>query len=707
VGFQVIAAIHSAELSAPFLPTAATPLIGREGERAVLQAWLAQPAIRLITLTGSGGVGKTRLALQLAADAHAVFAEGTYFVSLTALSDPQLVLPTLARAFGLTDAGPQALLVRLAELLAQRRVLLVLDNCEHLLAAAPDLADLLAAVPGLTILATSRVRLQLAAEYEFIVSPLALPDLAQLPPLEQLATWPAVALFLARVRAVCPDFALTTANMATVAAICVRLDGLPFALELAAARIKLLSPSELLARLDQRLHLLTITYADRPQHQQTLRSTLDWSFRLLPPAAQQLLAGVGVFSGGWTAAAATAICADLSADPTLAASAIPAALATLVDHSLVECTMLPDGTLRYTCLETIRVYAVERLAASGQFAALAARHATYYAAFAEQAGPELVGAQQVTWLNRLEYEHANLRAALQWGLTWQPTLAARIGAAIWRFWLVRGYLHEGRQWLDLLAKQVTGDLCAAVLLGAGRLARQQGALDLAEARLNAGLTIQRTLGDHAGAGITLGYLGVIAYDRGDFVHAEALHQASLKVRMTLDDQWGIAATLTNLGEVARQRGDLAQAFHYHTASLERFRAIGEHAGIATVLLNLGMLEIERRCPESARPLLLESLALWVTIGEQVDIAECLEGLACVATLQHQPLRAATLAGAAAGVRTAAGSLISPADQQRLAHTLAHAQAQLTPAEYTAAWQKGHTLPLAEAVAYAREPCDPR
>lgn len=692
--------LGAATLAPPALPVPTSPLIGRDAERERAAQLLTDPAIRLVTLTGPAGVGKTRLATQLAADLAAHYADGAYFVSLTPITDPALVIPTVARALGIAETGTRTPAERVGEALRGRHLLLILDNCEHLLEAVTAISELLAAVPGLTVLVTSRVVLHIAGEHELALPLLALPDLVHLPPPEQLARIPAVALFLARVRAVKPDFLLTPAMAPAVAAICVRLDGLPLALELAAARSKLLSPRELLARLDQRLSLLTVAYTDRPSHQQTLRDTLDWSYRLLPAAAQTLFLRLAVFMGGWTLAAAEAVCADTAAESAeLRRLAILNGLMTLADHSLVQ-TVAVDDEQRYALLETMRAYAGERLAASGELPAVAARHAAYFGELAEAASQALSGPDQVDWLRRLDHDHDNLRAALGWALEHEPALAGRIAIAIWRFWLVRGHLQEGRRWLAQVAPKLPPALRATAQLGAGRLARQQGDLDAAVECLSASLATQRALGDEGGVAVALGYLGVVAYDQGDFARAEALHRESLALRHRVGDLWGIAATLTNLGEVARQQGDVAGALALQRDALERFRALGDGVGSATALLNLGMLELMLGRHAAARPLLQESLALWVAIGEQVDIAESLEGLAAVAASTGEARRAAQLAGAAAGLREAVGSLLSPADQQRLAAMLSGARDQLGPTAFAAAWAEGRGWRLAEAVAVA-------
>lgn len=413
-------------LAVPHIPAPPTPLIDRVGERACIHTLLQNPTVRLITITGTAGVGKTRLALHIAAELSRSYADGSYVVSLSDLTDPSLVLPALARTLLAEPPAELASLEDLGLALQQRQLLLVLDNCEHLPNVAALVSRLLAVAPGVRVLVTSRCVLHVAGEHEVPLKPLALPDLHQLPPLDELARVPAVALFLTRLLAIRPDFRLTDANVALVAAICVRLDGLPLAIELAVARANVLPLRDLLARLDQRLSFLTVAAADHLPHQQTLRGAFDWSYRLLPAAARRLLMRLAVFADSWSLEAAEAICAEAT-DPLAPFSPMHLldSLTTLHNHSLVQTVVLGDE-MRYSLIETVRAYAGERLIAGGERHALQSRHAAYYIELADRAGLAVHDPARQVWSARLHQEHANLERALVWALRHIPERAGSL-----------------------------------------------------------------------------------------------------------------------------------------------------------------------------------------------------------------------------------------------------------------------------------------
>jgi predicted ATPase len=536
------------------LPGALTALIGREAERAQGQALLRRDDGRLLTVTGPPGVGKTRFALQLATDLLTDFADGVWFIALVSVEDRDLLAATLAGALGLHPEPGHPLLPALHEHLRSRQTLLVLDNFEQVTEGATLVADLLGAAPGLKVLVTSRVRLHLRGEKELALAPLPLPAAPSPDNLAGLARNPAVALFVERAAEVQPGFALTVDNAPAITAICRRLDGLPLAIELAAARSKILSPPALLARLENRLPLLTRGPGDLPTHQQTLRDTITWSYNLLNTAEQQMFRQLAVFTGGFTMAAAEEVCGAFPAPPAAGAPlgepdpaptpVQPLAemldlIMALVDHSLLQRDAGEEG--RFYVLETIGEYARERLEASGEAPVLGQRHAAYYLALAEAADAGRQGSQQAAWVRRLEVEHDNLRAALSWAqAAGQAAISARLAGALARVWATHGYFAEGRRWL--------------------------------EAAPRAGSTVPTPIRAHALEGAS-----EIAYWQADYAAARAWAEEALAVQRTLGQPGAVAEALTNLGRILWRQGDRAGAQALLTESQNLRRASGEAA----------------------------------------------------------------------------------------------------------------------------------
>lgn len=665
------------------LPHPPTPLFGRERDLLQITAALTSGDVRLLTLVGAPGVGKTRLALAVAhslADQVDSFADGVAFVPLASLADPALLPDALLQALGLREQGDTPPLAVVQARLAERQTLLVLDNLEHLLQAAPVLADLLAACPSLALLVTSRALLQVSGEHVYEVRPLQLPSSEPYLTLEALAMVPSVVLFVARARAVLPDFALTPTNAPVVAAICRRLDGLPLALELAAARLRLFPPEALLARLGQRLPLLTDGPRDLPTHQHTLRATLDWSYALLSEDEQALLRSMAVFSGGTTLEALEALWDMVAAQD----SSLLDLLTTLVNHSLVQREQaLGGGVLesgvsddaftgvaasdhvRMGMLEIIREYAGERLCAAGEEDTACQAHAHYFLALAEQAEPELEGSRQANWLVWLEQDHANFRAALQWSREQQAAeTGLRLAGALWRFWYQRGYLGEGRAWLDeFLALAETCDPSehaqvdvleqdpgqemyaawrAKALHGAGWLAFGQGDYLGAQGYHEASLALRRQIEDRAGVAHSLNNLGGVASTLGDYAHAAALLEESLSLYRQLDDSYGIASVLHNLAGIAWAQGDYARARVLCDEELVLRRRLGDSAGIARALEGLGILACELGGYREAQTFHGEGLRLARRIGDRRRIAYALYLLGDATRMQGAYSRAEVL-----------------------------------------------------------------
>ncbi len=631
------------------LPVQYTPFIGREQEVAMVCGLLRRRELRLLTLTGPGGAGKTRLGLQVAAELSDHFADGVFFVNLVPISDHALAMPSIAQTLDIREVTGQPLLERIKEELLQKQLLLLLDNFEQVVAAGVQLVDLLAACPRLKVLVTSREVLHVQAEREFTVPPLALPDPKHLPDLASLSHNAAVALFLQRAQAVKPDFQLTNANARAIAEICVRLDGLPLAIELAAARSKLLPPHTLLGRLEHPLQVLTSGARDVPARQQTLRSTIAWSYHLLDAMEQRLFRRLSVFVGGCTLDAAEALYAALCDED----GAVPVldGVASLIDKSLLQQVEQEGKEPRLVMLETIREYGLERLIVDGEMEATRQAHAAYYLALAEKAEPELAGPQQAMWLERLEREHENLRAALSWWLEQGEAeqgmeMALRLAAALRRFWEVRAHWSEGR---TVLERALAGSKGVAVpaqlkaLKAAAHLAYVQGDTDRAEALSEECLARCRELGDTAGIALSLRLLGLIAWWRYNFGVAIPLTKESLALFREVGDKEGIAWALSNLGTLVEEQGEYARAISLKEESLALFREVGNIEGIAFSLVGLAeVLFLSQGDPAKLHTMLEEGLALCRGVGHKEGTAWALGLLGQVFLRQGDAVKARSL-----------------------------------------------------------------
>jgi non-specific serine/threonine protein kinase len=709
------------------LPLQPTALIGRDSELAALRARLLDPEVRLLTLTGPPGTGKTRLAIAAAARGLDDFADGACFVGLESVAEPDGVVVAIAQALRVREVDAQPLAATLAAYLRGRQMLLLLDNFEQVLPAGAHVAALLAACPELKVLVTSRAPLRLRWEQEFPVAPLALPDGAGAGDPAAIAQASAVELFVRRARAVVPEFCVTPENADAVAAICARLDGLPLAIELAAARLRLLPPQAMLARLagaqgGTPLQLLADGPRDLPGRQQTLRAALAWSYELLTADQRALFRRLGVFAGGCTLEAAMAVAAAAPSPEPLAPSAMTAdpepeargpepavedGLAALLGDSLLRMEVDPSGEARYRMLETLREYALERLTAAGESDETRRRHADYFMRLAETAQPQLqTGGQQTVWLGRLDAEHENLRAALAWasGAEGGAETALRLGGALFRFWSLRGYLSEGRHWLDRVVAAGAGAPAPArkkALNAAGLMARLQGDHERAAALHQQCLGLARQQGDPRSIAVSLHNLALVEkHGRADYAKARALYEESLAIWRELGDAWGISGTLNNLGGVAILTGEYADAETALEESLSLCRAIDDVEGIAHALGYLGMAALRQGDAGRAMALVGESLTHYATLGDRQGVAQCLADLAAVAAARDRSERAARLLGAAASLREAIALPPDPADRPALEATVAGTRMALGEAGFAAAWEAGRALSLDEAVAEA-------
>jgi predicted ATPase/DNA-binding CsgD family transcriptional regulator len=619
------------------LPVPLTSFFGREQDIAAVCSLLVRPEVRLLTLLGTGGVGKTRLSLQIATRLSEDFARQVCFISLGETNDPRLVLPTIAKALGLQEMGSQPILEYVKSFLKEKDLLLLLDNVEQVAEAAPALVALLGACPELKFLVTSRAALRVSGEYVFQVSPLALPDLACLPDdIEDALQYPAITLFLERARAFLPDFMLTKENSRVIAELCVRLDGLPLAIELAVPRLKALSPQALLKRLEHRMQLLTYGVRNAPTRQQTLQNTLEWSYRLLNPEEQQLFRSLSVFVGGCTLQALEAIWRLAGYQQELVLEGV----ASLLDKSMLSRSLREAGEPRLFLLRILHEYGTHLLTDAGEKVSLQWAHATYYLELAEEAEPALKGPQPRRWLELLQREYSNLREAFCFliaqgedGTRLGAEMALRLGMALERFWIIRGHVKEGR---DLLERAVKGSqgvslsIRGRALCILATLARYQGDFAVATSAVEESLAIFRALDDPAGIAGSLYRSGYIAWMRGDSDTASAYYEESLKIAQGDQCKDTRSETLYGLASMVFFQKDVRMARLLIEESLELSRELGDQYNIASALNILGWVSLLQGDTTVARTLQEESLAACKELGDQRSIAHTIGAMGEIA-----------------------------------------------------------------------------
>lgn len=697
-------AFASDELPILPLPAPLAGLVGRQRELGAARDLLQHRGCRLLSLTGPGGVGKTRLAIEVACAIAPAFAGGAAFVPLSPLRDPALVLPAIARALGLRGAASESPEERLRAALRSTRMLIVLDNVEHVLPAAPALAELLAACPGVSMLATGRAPLRVTGERVLPVPPLALP--ADGASGADVAEADAVRLFVERVQAARPGFTVTDANAAAVAAICRRLDGLPLAIELAAARLGVLSPGALADRLAERLRWLDGGPRDLPSRQRTMRDAIAWSYDLLSPDEQALFHRLSVFAGGFTLEAAEAVSRQDNEPPPHhpSLSSTLNLAASLVEQSLLQREEGPDGEPRFAMLEAIREYGLERLTAAGDAGEARRRHAAYMLALVERAAPELTGPRHGLWLARLDAELHNIRAALAWAVEQGDAATAyHLVGTPWLFWSMRGHAGEGRDWLDrILAAdiQALSPARALALRAAGMAASTQADFGVAEPLLRAAASAWRTVGNRREEARSLHMLGVTALQQGDDVRAEGLLRSAIVGYATPADEPWTALAHSQLGVAIASRGDLATGVGLAEEGLARQQACGSRIGEGAAAAYRGEIDALRGDHDAAAEWYRCALATLWDEGDLWSAEWALSRLATTTAMMGNASRAARLLGGAAKLRESLGSRLPPRFENSHEAAVAAAQADLGESGFAAAWDAGHALLVTEVVAEA-------
>ncbi len=734
------------------LPVQDSPLVGRKTQLATLQKLVQQEGVRLVTLTGPGGIGKSRLALQVAYELLPAIKDGVWWVELTPISDPALVPRALMDALELQEphGNTRPLIETVADYLRDKQSLLVLDNFEQVMGAVPVIKTLLERARHIRLLVTSRQVLRLHGEHEFDVPSLSLPDRQDAGDMPKIARSEAVSLFVQRAQAVRPDFALTPENSAAITEICTRLDGIPLAIELAVPRLKLLTAQALLARLTgtggqtTSLHLLTRGAVDSSNRHQTIRNTIEWSYQALAPADQNLFRQLSVFEAAFQV---DTVEATFSGETTFSAVSILDGLASLLDHSLLR-RAAQHRDERFMYLETIKEFAREKLAESGDESRVRLRHATYYTELAEIVEREQGGPHTLAWYERLETEQADVRAALAWLLKdpAQAEMALRLGVGLGRFWLLHNHLNEGQRWLNAALEanpdappslrarafhhlgamaSMQGDYARAktfsttaltvwrelnddagialALNNLGNIAKEQGEYPQAFTLYSESLERNRLLGNTAGMAIAYNNLGTIALEQQDYDRATALYTTSLTLKREIGYTLGVARSLNNLGFVLVLKGEYAQALPLYEEATTLFTELGDRDGLGFCSFNIGEIALYQKDYPHAKVWLLRSLRIMWEIDSRSSLPRCLEGLAQVAIAGGEAEHAVLLLGSAAALRESLKMPVPITEQARFDAVVQEARNRVDEGLYTKLWQQGETQPLAQIVAFVLTP----